>query len=271
MIRLAWSSDVHMDIAGSERTLSFVNAVNRSGADGLLIGGDISSYDSLAGHLALLASTIDIPIYFVLGNHDAYGGSIHDSKRVAREACRHQPRLNFLEDSGVVHLSKTVCLAGVGGWADARAGDFLISPKLLNDYFLVRELIYLPDRIARDVLRELGDRSADRLREILAGVPGRCRELVVLVHVPPWKDVCWYGGKISDDRWLPHYTCVAVGEAIEEFAVCHPDTSVLVLCGHTHGGGEVRISGNVLCKTGPATYGAPEVKEVIEIVSGDED
>lgn len=263
--RLAWATDIHLDIAGSEAASEFVDEVNLTGVNALLIGGDISNYDMLQGHLALLATGINVPIYFVLGNHDAYRGSIYDSKCLAREAVEDHRNLCFLEHFGLVNLTEKTFLVGVGGWADARTGDFLLAPTLLNDYTLIRELQYLPSLIARDVLRELGDAAADRLRELLARVPACCEQLIVLMHVPAWRDVCWYGGRISDDKWAPHFTCVAAGEVIEEFAAGRPDLDLLVLSGHTHGGGVTQIAENITAKSGAAEYGIPMIVEILSV------
>jgi predicted MPP superfamily phosphohydrolase len=45
----------------------------------------------------------------------------------------------------------------------------------------------------------------------------------------------------------------------------HPERQALVLCGHTHGGGEVSILPNLSVRTGGAVYGAPVVQGVLEL------
>ena len=45
----------------------------------------------------------------------------------------------------------------------------------------------------------------------------------------------------------------------------HPTCDFLVLCGHTHGGGEVQVLANLRVVTGPAEYGHPEIQRILEI------
>lgn len=40
-------------------------------------------------------------------------------------------------------------------------------------------------------------------------------------HVPPFREASWHQGRISDDDWLPHFTCKAVGDVLREAMVAH--------------------------------------------------
>jgi len=51
-----------------------------------------------------------------------------------------------------------------------------------------------------------------------------------------------------------------VGDVLLEVARSRPKCQILVLCGHTHGGGEVQVAENLRVMTGPAEYGKPEVQ-----------
>ena len=68
---------------------------------------------------------------------------------------------------------------------------------------------------------------------------------MLLTHVPPVREACWHEGQLSDDQWAPHFTCLAVGEAILDVMAGHPDKRLTVLCGHTHGQGETQPLPNV--------------------------
>ncbi len=50
-----------------------------------------------------------------------------------------------------------------------------------------------------------------------------------------------------------------------EAAQAHPGCQFLVLCGHTHGGGEVKVLENMRVRTGPAEYGNPEIQRIIDV------
>ena len=44
----------------------------------------------------------------------------------------------------------------------------------------------------------------------------------------------------------------------------HPQKKLTVLCGHPHGAGVAHILPNLIVKTGGATYGRPELQEVLK-------
>jgi hypothetical protein len=87
----------------------------------------------------------------------------------------------------------------------------------------------------------------------------------VATHVPPFKEACWHEGRISNDDWLPRFTCKAVGDLLREAALQRPDRRIDVLCGHTHGAGVAEILPNLIVRTGGAEYGRPELQDVLEI------
>jgi predicted phosphohydrolase len=99
----------------------------------VLIGGDIGEAPTFATYLEDVASALNLPIYFVLGNHDYYKGSIAAVRATARSLSQQSQLLTWLPDAGVVRLTEKTSLIGHGGWGDARAGYFLQSGVVLND------------------------------------------------------------------------------------------------------------------------------------------
>jgi len=75
------------------------------------------------------------------------------------------------------------------------------------------------------------------------------RHVIVLTHVPPFRDACWYEGKISHDDYLPHFVSRAVGDRLIQLMREHPDRSMTVLCGHTHSAGVARVLPNLVAYT----------------------
>ncbi|MEO1273196.1 MAG: metallophosphoesterase, partial [Myxococcota bacterium] len=75
-MRLAWLTDIHLDFVDHPRFEQLCREVQEVQADGVLIGGDIAQAKDFDTWLEAMADTIDAPIYFVLGNHDYYGGTI---------------------------------------------------------------------------------------------------------------------------------------------------------------------------------------------------
>ena len=264
-VRLAWATDVHFNFLSDAEVDIFVSRVMETNADGLVLCGDIAESHDFAGHLEDLAERIKRPIYFVLGNHDFYKGSIRKVRAKARALSRNNPWLWWLPDVGVLELTEDVALMGHDGWSDGRLGDYQRSTVRLNDYMLISELSGLTHKQRLLVLNRLGDEAAAFAREVLQSALSRFEKKVVFVtHPPPFAEACWHDGRLSNDDWLPHFACGALGEALLEAAEGFPQRDILVLCGHTHGAGEVTIRPNLSVLTGGAIYGAPSIAGVLE-------
>jgi len=264
-VRLAWVTDIHLDFLDGAGIEAFLDALVRSRADGFLVGGDIAKAGSVERHLRTFEGRLLRPVYFVLGNHDFYLGSI-TRVRAAMAALTGSSRLlQWLPAAGVVPLTATTALVGHDGWGDARCGDFENTPVRLNDFVMIEELSGIDRRVRLQRLRALGDEAAAFVRRTLPGALDRFRKVVFLTHVPPFREACWHRGAISDDRWLPYFTCLAAGDALREILAARPDCDCTVLCGHTHGAGTAEILPNLRVWTGGAVYGQPHVQRVIEI------
>jgi 3',5'-cyclic AMP phosphodiesterase CpdA len=276
MKRLAWLTDIHLNFVTSEGLAALVRDVHEARPDAVLVGGDIGEADSFAGFLGRLAELLDVSIYFVLGNHDYYRGSIAEIRRIAMSLSRGSQRLTWLSAVGVVRLTNRSVFIGHGGWGDGRNGDFLQSNVVLSDYGLIRELreahgaeVSQPESVLTakllERLHELGDEAADHFRTVLPQALETGGNVLVLTHVPPFRDACWHEGRLSDGNWSPHFTCQAVGDVLLEFMQRHPDRKMTVLCGHTHSSGHVRILDNLEVFTGDARYGQPMVQQTLEV------
>jgi hypothetical protein len=173
--------------------------------------------------------------------------------------------LRWLPEVGVVALTPRTALVGVDGWGDGRAGNGWKTHVVLNDQTYVGDFHGLRTKEIFDRLAALGEESAAIVREVLPRALDAHERVVMLTHVPPFRESCWHAGRISDDNWLPHFTCVAVGEACREIMARRADRSLEILCGHTHGGGEAQLLPNLRVRTGAAEYGHPRVAAVIEV------
>ena len=56
-----------------------------------------------------------------------------------------------------------------------------------------------------------------------------------------------------------------MGDVLLDVAQSHPKCQILVLCGHTHGGGELEVLPNLRVVTGAAEYKKPEIQQVIGV------
>ncbi|MEO5955549.1 MAG: metallophosphoesterase [Nitrospiraceae bacterium] len=264
-MRAVWLTDIHLDFLRSSACANFFAAITVQRPDAVFLTGDISVAPALIGHLRAMAEALTIPVYFVLGNHDFYHGSIEEVRVAVRECCHTHPLLRYLPDAGVVELTKSTAVVGHDGWGDSRYGNYATSPVRLNDHVLIKELTGLTPRVLQQRLKHLGDEAADYLRETLPQALVRYQQVILLTHVPPFKESCWYQGQVSNDEWLPFFACQAVGEVLREMMAQRLDRRLTVYCGHTHNAGTAQILPNLQVVTGEAEYGAPLVNGVIEI------
>jgi len=263
-MKAIWLTDIHLDFLDETALEEFLIRLHGQHADALLISGDIAEGPSVGRHLTRMADSLRIPIYFVLGNHDYYNGSIARVRQWIRALTAESPLLHWLSDSPPIRLSSRISLVGHDGWGDARFGDYARSTVSLNDFFLIEELAGLSRMERRRKLEALGDEAAAHLRSVLPRALRTAEHVVVVTHVPPFREAAWYGGRPSDTQWLPYFSCKAAGDVLRMAMQQNPGKSVTVLCGHTHGGGRSRILPNLLALTGPARYGFPEVQQIFE-------
>jgi 3',5'-cyclic AMP phosphodiesterase CpdA len=263
-MRLAWITDIHLNFVPPEVLDVFVADLSPASPDTVLLSGDIAEAPDVAWRLNDLDSRLGCPIYFVLGNHDFYRGTFAGVREKVKALCSAVPNLHYLSDSGIVQLTAHTGLLGHDGWGDARLGTPRNWRVALSDWELIQDLRLLPEEQLLRKLGDLGDEAAAHFRNVLPEALNRFPELLVVTHVPPFREACWHQGRTSDDDWLPHFTCKAVGDVLREAMASHPNCNMTVLCGHTHGAGEAQILPNLRVLTGGAVYGQPAVQRVIE-------
>ena len=269
-MRLAWLTDIHLNFLDDLERERFLEAIADK-ADAFAITGDIGESPDITGYLKLMEDILRKPIYFVLGNHDFYRGSIADTRDEVARLAEESEFLVYMTTTSVAELSPQTALIGHDGWTDARLGDFDNSHVFLNDYVAIQELrkwkgeFSLDKPALKEVLHSLGDEAADHLEAVLQQAVANHSRVIALTHVPPFKEAAWYDGRHSDDNWLPHFACKAAGDALRRIMNSKPQSHLLVLCGHTHGQGEVQITQNIEVLTGEAEYGKPVIQQVLEI------
>jgi 3',5'-cyclic AMP phosphodiesterase CpdA len=261
-VRLAWLSDLHLNFLSRPAIDPFLDGLSRLPADALLIGGDIAEADSFEPLLAEIGDAFSKPVYFVLGNHDFYGGSFASVRGSARSLV--SDRLIWLTESETQILDESIALVGDDTWSDGRLGNALHTPVLLNDFVLISDLQNLPRPQLIEALNVLGDEAAGRLRPKLEAASRARPVVVVLLHVPPFRGAAWHMGRISSDDWLPWFSCEAVGRGLRKCAQDHPDTRFWVLCGHTHSSGRYAPCPNMAVLTAAAEYGRPAVQGILD-------
>ncbi|WP_454063896.1 metallophosphoesterase family protein [Candidatus Nitrospira salsa] len=264
-MRIAWATDIHLNFLQQKKREAFFDSISACNADAVFITGDIAEAPILKIHLEEMVSSVQKPIYFVLGNHDYYYGSISSVRSETLDYCEPHNNLNYLRGNKIIGLTKNTALVGHDGWGDGRLGNWEQTPVRLNDFRLIDELKDLEYRQLIDKLRELGDEAAVSIHGILAQALDAYEHVIFLTHVPPFKESCWYEGKVGNDDWLPFFTCKAVGDTLYQLMQNRPGSKLTVFCGHTHHEGIAKILPNLRVFTGSADYGAPHVQDVLEV------
>jgi len=264
-MRLAWMTDLHLNCVRPDVSRAFCEHVLNAAPDGIIISGDIGEAVDVDTWLTALEKEWARPIYFVLGNHDFYHGSIRAVRGLVTDLVKGSKFLRYLSIENVFELSPDTGLLGHDGWSDARLGDYENSTVTLNDYYLIKELAGLDPATRGQRLNILGDEAAASVLQRLPEALKRFKKIIFVTHVPPFREACTYRGKPSDDNWLPHFSCQAIGDVLLEFMRANPTRQMTVLCGHTHGGSQCQILPNLEVITGEAEYGAPVIQKMIDV------
>ena len=265
-MRIVWVTDIHLNFLGPGEREKFFSTITAHQPDGVFVTGDIAEAPTLTPLLEEMQKMLQVRVYFVLGNHDYYFSSIQKVRKSLEYWSEANQQVIYLPFAGVVELTSTTVLIGQDGWGDGRYGNYHQSPVRLTDQDLIQDFQGLNRVQTLTKLQTLGDEEGVRLQEVLGEALKRANHVVCLTHVPPFKEACWYEGKVGNDDWLPFFTCKAVGDVLINLAEQYPDRQITVYCGHTHHEGTLQMRSNLKVVTGRAEYGAPQISEVLEIV-----
>ena len=265
MMRIAWMTDIHLNFVDRRNIKAFCQQILDASPDAILFAGDIGEAPSVVGYLKEVEELLQMPLYFVLGNHEFYHGSIAGVRRAVAQLSARSRFLRWLSNAGVVKLSSETGLIGHDSWADGRFGNGPRSNMMLNDYLLIGDFIGLPVTERFRKLALLGDQAAAYFAKTLPVALERFQSVILLTHVPPFRESCWHDGQISDDEALPHFACKSVGDVLRKIMIERSGRTLTVMCGHTHSGGTVLIEPNLRVIAGSSLYGAPQLQDILMI------
>jgi hypothetical protein len=264
MPSLRWASDLHLDHADAAAVTSLHQTLRQNPDVPVILTGDLSTAPRLVDDLRQLGDAARAPLWFVLGNHDHYHGSVGAVRDTVIALAEIQPQIRWLPPAGVVMLDDATALIGVDGWADGRHGNALTTPLVLNDDRLIAEVAAQPDRLGRlAVKRALADGDATRLATLLDRAARQATTIGVATHVPPFLEALPTTGRLSRVEWHPLLVSGATGRVLRHFAASHPDHRVEVLAGHSHTARDVQILPNLRCRVAAARYGTPRVESLM--------
>jgi len=268
-MRAAWLTDIHLNFIDVSARQNFYQTIVSENIDSVWITGDIAEAPCLADILIEMAEKINKSIYFVLGNHDYYRGQVNEVRHVMATLTASHPNLFWLPVSSIHLLDQDIFLIDQDGWADGRLGDYVNSRVALNDSRMITDL-FQEKIVGRfqllEKMQQFADADSRKLQEILEQVINKNpKKVVVLTHVPPFKESSMHQGKVSDDDWLPYFSTKIMGDVLMQAAQQNPDVEFLVLCGHTHSEAIYQPLSNLIVETGKAEYRHPEIQKIISI------
>jgi predicted phosphohydrolase len=266
-MKLVWLTDIHLNFLKSNARQKFYHEIISTDCDAVLISGDIAEAPCLIDIMTEMAVHIIKPIYFILGNHDYYRGKIHEVRDALTSLSKTNKQLFWLPASGIQQLDSNTALLGQDGWADGRLGDYQNSTVALNDSRMIADLFQekvLGKFQLLEKMQQLADADAAQLQSnLLQAISQHPKKIVVLTHVPPFKEACMHKGNASDDDWLPYFSSKVTGDILSQIAEENPSVEFLVLCGHTHSPAQYKPLVNLTVKAGHAEYYKPEIQELI--------
>lgn len=166
--------------------------------------------------------------------------------------------MHWLPAAGAQALTDNIILLGQDGWADGRLGNYQDSNIVVNDSRLIVDLFQakiLGKSQLLQKMQQLADADATQLKsDLITALSNNPQNIIVLTHVPPFKEACMHLGKISDDNWLPFFSSKVTGDVLMQIAQENPKVEFLVLCGHTHTEALYQPLDNLTIEAGRAEY-----------------
>ncbi len=257
-MKLIWATDLHFNFL-PDGGAGFIGEEFSKRGDAILMTGDLSESKPLELHLSQFVDGFKKPVYYVLGNHDAYGGAVRKGPSV-------KGAVWLTMQKEPIQLTNDVGLVGDDGWYDGGAGNPYTSNVMMSDFSIIDDFMGLGKDEIIDKVSKLGVLSAKTLEPKLRSAAKSFKTVIVGTHVPPYIGATWHNGKVSNSDWLPWFCNVEMGKMISQVAKdCH-NVKFDVRCGHTHSYGVYRPLKNVSVVTGSAQYGDPQIVEVMNVV-----
>lgn len=280
MANYLWCTDLHLDHlrSGDNGVEDFINYVKKISPGGLLITGDISNAVSLKKHLQMLERGLQIPILYVLGNHDFWESSFEQVRKSMFELTSNSNYLKYLPTKSYVSISPESAVVGHDAWYDGANGLSTKSKFIMNDWLRIKDYRKLPTMLKAKTMKDVDMKEIVALsheqamlgvnhvhKGIQDAVKAKHRSIVVCIHVPPWEVAHLHEGKPGGSDAAPWFTSSVMAQLLDRAAAAYPEISFTILCGHTHGNAGVQITPNMKCYVGGAEYGDPRAQNMLSL------
>jgi predicted phosphohydrolase len=289
-----WGTDLHLEWIGKDNFRKLCKQWPINKKDILFITGDISNYsvdNNFIDYLKIMINILNIPIYFVLGNHDFWGGRIgsiiantienisnkNNDSKISKEMGFNKDEhldigsslLHYLDNEEYINISKynrDTYIIGTSGWYDISAGAKENTTVWLNDFDLITDfaLAYYKPRLFESVKKiaaRFNNEFDNKLNTFLNKHGDEHCKLFILTHVPPYEDSAKYNMKPTDSNFLPLFTNIQLGKIIDKLKD-YPNIEVTVLCGHTHCYAHYQPAKNIVVIAQGAEYKYPKIEEL---------
>lgn len=279
MKQFVWATDIHLDcLQTDDQVESFYQSLAAPNVDGVFLTGDISLAPSIVDHLVGLDEVIGKPIYFVLGNHDVWDGSINEVRSALVETMSERPNLKYMSALDYVSVSPDTAVVGHDGWYDAMLGRPEQTNFFMNDWHRIRDFsnamgimsvgMYGPRPnmpVVTSIARKLAFQAAEHVGRTASLAAKDHKNVIVLTHVPPFEEAHIHNGVKGSPGAMPWYTSKLMGDALTRVAQENPNVRFDVFCGHTHGQKDCQVMDNLFCHVGGAEYGDPQAQGIIQV------
>jgi len=223
----------------------------------IVITGDTSEYPTLDLDLKLIQKyTNNIPIYFILGNHDFYHGSIAKTKQKARDiTLLSNNKIVWLEENGIIKLTDKSCLIGADGFYDVYAGLAEYSTLNMSDFHLIEDFRFKHHLNRISLCRQLAQQSADIIERMVEEAVKTYETVYIATHVSPFvESALGPDGRQSNSTWIPFFSNLTLGDKLIELAEKNRELTLYVLAGHSHFPIKTQILENLHVNIGKAEY-----------------
>lgn len=262
-MRFVWLSDLHLDFVNDDKIVQLSKEIVSKGADGILISGDISNSYSIKKHIKQLYNIIKKPIYFVTGNHDYYGSNINYIDNELIQLSDSNADLIFLNYCSDAIYFEDFAVIGHSSWYDGKYGNYMGSNVVLNDCVYIEDFSHGNKETLLNKYQKETIRSINHFEKLISMAFSKINKILLITHIPPFKESAVYNGKQSDNNYLPFFSSKSLGNFLVRTMKKYTDKQMLVLCGHSHGSAEVQKLKNLKILTGSAEYRNPKIISIL--------
>lgn len=236
-----WATDLHLNYFEENYIKSFgKNLLKEYNPDSLIISGDISLGNKLESNLKTLSNAIQVPIYYVLGNHDYWYSSFDKVNKIVSDL---ESNLIINLNNKIIKINENTAMLGFDGWYDCQYGT-------INSEIKMNDWIKIEDFKNKDPIlfsKQLSEKYLNfKELSLKAKENGFINQLIV-THIPPFKE-------LIIEKELPFYGSKVSGDMLLSLDL----NKIVCLSGHTHNKAEYYVN-NIKSYVGEACRGKPSV------------